>query len=175
MLSAQHTVQNFTLSNGGKSFTLNDHKTKKAVVVVFTSSHCSYSRQYEQRLATIAQKYHGQGVAFLAVNSNDASINEKDNEEYIRKAAPYPFPYLKDNDQSIAKMFKVTKNPEAFILKPGASGFDVVYQGKVDDNPLDASMVKQRFLEDALNQLLNGQPIEPATTTPSGCNIKWMQ
>ena len=170
----QTTIGNFALNDiSGQSISLDKYQGKKAVVVIFTSSHCSYAKKYEGRLASMYQEFQAKGVQFIAVNSNDPTLSESDSPEVMRQLRPYPFPYLKDGDQAVAKMFGATKTPEAFILIPKDGSFTVAYQGKIDDNPLDANMVKKNFLANALNQTLVSQAVDPSAADASGCNIKW--
>jgi peroxiredoxin len=167
-------LADFTLSNEeGNPVSLSDFVTKKAVVVVFTSSHCSWATQYEERLTQLYEEYAPQGVAVLAINANDATMSQRDESAVMRQITSYPFPYLKDEEQAVAKAFGATKNPEAFLLLPKDKGFEIVYQGKIDDNPLDPDMVEHPYLKAALDQVLAGNMPETISTSPSGCNIKW--
>jgi peroxiredoxin len=171
---AQTTIGDFSLKDiTGQQVSLKDYLNRKAVVVIFTSSHCSYAKKYEGRLAEMYQAYAPKGIQFIAINSNDPTMSESDSPEVMRQLRPFPFPYLKDDDQNVARQFNATKTPEVFILKPQGGQFAVVYQGKIDDNPLDSQMVKQNFLQEALDQMLSSQPIAPDNTVASGCNIKW--
>ena len=168
------TVDNFVLVKGEKEVALADFRDQKVVVVVFTSSHCSWATQYVDRLHDMHKAFVDSSVAFIAINSNDPTLSQRDAEARMAKFAPFPFPYLKDKDQEVAKMFKITKNPEVVVLTPLTKGFDVIYRGKIDDNPLDASMVKQSFLTEAIRMGLKGEAPEESSTTPNGCSIKWM-
>lgn len=177
-LSAQDlsTVEDFSLTDpAGKTVKLTDYQAQKAVVVVFTSSHCSWATQYIERLQKLHQRYGEQKVSFIAINSNDPTLSQRDTEARMQKIAKYAFPYLKDKDQAIARMFGITKNPEAVVLIPTEEGFKMIYRGKIDDNPLDASMVKNAFLDLAIQAALaEGEP-ETDTTVPNGCSIKWIE
>ena len=170
------TVENFTLKDAqtGEEIALEDYADKKAVVVVFTSSHCSFAIKYQQRLNKIFEQFEEREVAFLAINSNDSKLNDVETFARMRAQSPYEFPYLKDSDQAIAKAFKATRNPEAFVLIPANNGkFQMTYRGQIDDNPLDFQLVEQHFLRDALTASLEGKQPTQQHTEPSGCNIKW--
>lgn len=170
-LTAQRTVtvQNFTLPAefGDETVALDSFQGKKAIVVVFTSYHCSWSVKYMDRLAQLNTEYADQGVAFIAINSNDPELEG----EIVRIEAP-AFPFLKDEDQAVAKAFGATKNPEAFVLVPHSGHYKVVYHGKIDDNPLDESMVRKNFLTDALTRVIAGEKVVTKETSTSGCSIK---
>ena len=168
------SVTEFALTDGEKVVKLSDFNDQKLVAVVFTSSHCSWAKKYEERLKELHSNYADKGLAIIAVNSNNAAMNEMDDPSVMRTVTVFPFPYLKDEDQSVAKMFQAKKNPEVFLLKPVGSGFKVVYSGKIDDNPLDAKLVKQNFLNDAIDSLLQGSSPAVKHSPASGCLIKSM-
>ncbi len=169
-------IHNFTLKDANfQEVSLKQFADQKAVVVIFTSSHCSWATKYEQRLAKLHKQFEGQKVAFLAINSNDASISQSDAVARMRQLSPFPFPYLKDQDQAVARMFKATRTPEAIVLQPQDSTFKLVYRGKIDDNPLDEASVKSSFLANAIEQLVAAKPIKVKETEVSGCNIKWLR
>lgn len=169
-------IQNFTLKDANfQEVSLKQFANKKAVVVVFTSSHCSWAVKYEQRLVKLHQQFADKNVAFLAINSNDSSISQSDAVLRMRQLSPYPFPYLKDSKQEVARMFRATRNPEVVVLLPKAGAFEVVYRGKIDDNPLDEASVKTPYLANVLKRIVAGQPVEYQETDASGCNIKWLR
>jgi len=177
-LSAQElsVVEDFSLSTPDSQVVkLSDYQDQKAVVVVFTSSHCSWATQYIDRLQKLHKRYGEQDVSFIAINSNDPTLSQRDTEARMQKIAKYAFPYLKDKDQAIAQMFGITKNPEAVVLIPVDDGFQMVYRGKIDDNPLDATMVQNAFLDLAIQSVLAGEDPETDATVPNGCSIKWIE
>ncbi|MEM6343486.1 MAG: redoxin domain-containing protein [Bacteroidota bacterium] len=177
-LSAQEltVVEDFSLSAPDSQVVkLSDYQDQKAIVVVFTSSHCSWATQYIERLQKLHKRYAEQNVSFIAINSNDPTLSQRDAEARMQKIAKYDFPYLKDKDQAVARLFEITKNPEAVVLIPAEEGFQMVYRGKIDDNPLDASMVKNAFLDLAIQAAIAGEDPETETTIPNGCSIKWIE
>ncbi|MEM6764710.1 MAG: redoxin domain-containing protein [Bacteroidota bacterium] len=181
-LSAQNlkTVSDltFTAGNGNKVSLSKLTDNSKVAVIIVTSSHCSWAGKYESRLSSLYQKYNKRGVTFLAVNSNDASVSTSDALARISAQSPFPFPYVKDEDQGAAKALGATKNPEAFVLtkkrsESGQTKFDLIYMGKVDDNPLDATMAKEKYLDLAIASALKGEAPTTQKTAANGCNIKW--
>ena len=154
---------------------LDSFHQQKLIVIIFTSSNCSYSLQYQQRLAELYQAFQSQKVPFIAVNSNDPSISGRASVSRMHEISPYPFPYVKDEDQSIARKLKATTNPEAIVLIPKNGTFQIGYRGKIDDNPLSAKLVKRHFLRDALTQLLKGNKPSVVKTNPLGCEITWIE
>ncbi len=177
-LSAQDPVilEGFTLhdTRSGKDVNLAGLKDQKAIVVIFTSSDCAFSLKYQERINQLYEVYQDQPVAFLAINSNDSTLNMGDAPKRMRVQAPYRFPYLKDESQQVADKFDASRNPEAFVLVPLSGGkFQIVYQGQIDDNPLDASLVENHYLKDAIEAVLAGNKPKIPSTDPAGCNIKW--
>ncbi len=165
----------FKLSDSnGQPVSLAKYRDQKAIVVVFTSSHCSWASKYEDRLKSIFQAYQGKGITFIAINSNDSSLSAFDAAARIRQDSPYPFPYLKDADQSVARLFKATKTPEVVVVTPSAGRFLIQYRGKIDDNPLDANSVRNNYLPNALDAILAGKKPTETETQASGCNITWL-
>jgi hypothetical protein len=81
----------------------------------------------------------------------------------------YNFSYALDKDHKIADAFGATKTPEVFLFD---SSMKLVYKGSIDDNPNKPSEVKNRYLEDAIDALLNGNSIKMNKTDPEGCSIK---
>ncbi|MEL6845724.1 MAG: redoxin domain-containing protein, partial [Bacteroidota bacterium] len=135
----------------------------------------SWATQYIGRLQKLHERYAEKNVSFIAINSNDPTLSQRDAEARMHKIAKYKFPYLKDKDQSIARMFGITKNPEAVVLIPTEEGFKMIYRGKIDDNPLDATMVENAYLNLAIQSALSETELETETTTPNGCSIKWIE
>lgn len=168
----QVTVSNFSLPGefGADTVSLDSFLDQQAVVVVFTSYHCSWSVKYMDRLTQLFGEYQDQDVSFIAINSNDPEL-----EGELVRIAPPVFPFLKDVDQAVAKEFGATKNPEAFVLVPSGNQFKIAYQGKIDDNPLDASLVRSNFLQDALDLVIAGEKVETKLTPASGCSIKGLE
>lgn len=169
-------IENFALANAqGKLIELQDFADQQAVVVIFTSSNCSWAHSYEERIIRLHEDFISRQVAFIGINSNDPSVSLRDESSQMRAYSPFAFPYLKDSSQAIARQFKATKNPEVFVLVPEGNTFRVVYQGKIDDNPLDQRMVQQHFLREALEATLNGRMPLSRRTSPQGCNIRWSE
>ena len=164
----------FSLKNvNGQTVSLGDYASQKAVVVVFASNHCPYSQAYQGRLMAMQKEYGPQGIQFVLINSNDAAKQPQDSYENMQKRAQekgYPFPYLRDESQQVAKAYGAQRTPEAYVIVNNK----VVYRGRIDDNTEEAQ-VKQRDLKNALDKVLAGTPdqINPAQTKAFGCTIKW--
>lgn len=174
---AQKSIAEFSLKNvkNNQTVDLSSMKDRKAVVVVFTSNYCPYAKLYEDRLISLHSSYEGQNVGFVLINPNHPDSSPEDAEAMMAKRAKeksYPFAYLSDKDQSVAKLFDARKTPEAFVLRPHSAGFHIVYQGAIDDNPQSASEVRNSHLKDALDLTLAGGKPAENYQRPTGCMIR---
>ncbi|GAB4425950.1 MAG: thioredoxin family protein [Bacteroidia bacterium] len=177
-VAAQETgfVSNFSLQDpDGRAVSLDQYKNDKVVVVVFTSSNCVWATKYQDRLTALHTQYHSKGVRFLAINSNDAAMSQRDAVSRMAVVSPYPFPYLKDDSQQVARLFGAEKTPETFVLVPREGRFSIAYRGKIDDNPIDPKLVRSNYLVDALDSVLVGKPPRIAHEPANGCFIKWKE
>ncbi len=170
-------VENFTLKNiDGKMISLNDYKNKKGVIVVFTCNHCPYSKMYEDRIIALDKKFKNIGYPVVAINPNDPSVSLGDDFDSMKDRAEskgFTFPYLFDKDQKIYPRFGATKTPHVFILnKNHDNNFILSYIGAVDDNARDANNVKDRYVEKAISDLLEGTAPMVTETKAIGCSIK---
>lgn len=157
----------------GNTVSLADYKGQKAVVLIFTSNYCPYSRLYETRIQELIKKYKGQGVAFLMINSNDPEQHKEESEASMKeKAEGWGVPYLSDKKQVAAKKYGASKTPEVFILSPRTGTFTVFYAGAIDDNPQVAEDVSQPYVQQALDGILTGKTVAVKAKRPVGCMIK---
>jgi peroxiredoxin len=153
----------------GKTLSLADFKGKKALCVIFSCNHCPYVQAYEGRMIELQKKY---GV-LLAINSNDAEGYPEDSFENMKKRAKEQglnFPYLRDEDQSVAKAYGAQRTPHIFLFDAERK---LAYLGRIDDNYKDASAVKAHELADAIEDVLAGRPVKVPETFAVGCTIKW--
>jgi peroxiredoxin len=172
VLHAQQ-ITDFTLKQtDGTMVSSQTYSAQKAWVVVFTGNHCVYSKKYEDRLTQYAKEFTGKGVGFMLINSNDPIQSEEESLVNMRNRAKeknFPFVYLQDEKQNVAKMFGAQKNPEVFVLK----GMKILYKGALDNNPLMPEKVTRNYLHEAIEAALSGTTIKESSVPASGCNIKW--
>ncbi len=157
----------------GKSYSLLDFAQAKVLVVVFSCNHCPYVQAYEDRMLTIQKENGPRGVQLVAINSNDTENYPEDNfDEMVKraKAKGFTFPYLRDEDQSVAGAFGATHTPEFFVLDNARK---IRYHGKMDDNHQNPSAVKRRYVQEAVDALLSGKQVAEPETYSIGCTIKW--
>ena len=171
------TVSDFKLKNvDGKMVSLSDYKSSKGVIVIFDCNTCPYSRAYNERIIALNKKFASQGFPVVTINSNDPDMSEGDSFEDmvdLAKRKNYDFPYLVDETQSVGKAFGATNTPHVFVLKNENQAFKVAYIGAIDNNARDASSASKKYVEDAVNALLENKPVPTAKTKALGCGIKY--
>jgi peroxiredoxin len=156
----------------GKTHTWDEYKDAKAVVVVFTCLSCPVAKAYEERIIALGRDYASKGVKMVAIMSNDITIKPDDATDKLKARSEemkYPFVYLVDSTQEVAKSYGAKVTPHLYIF--GADR-KLVYRGRLDDNP-DPEKVTTKDARNALDAILAGKPIQSAETRPFGCSIKW--
>jgi peroxiredoxin len=152
----------------GKKHSLADLAGKDLVVLVFTCNSCACSEEYEDRIIAFADRYK-EKVALVAINVN--TIPEDRLEAMTKKAAKkkFPFPYLYDESQAIARDYGATYTPEFFVLDRARK---VAYMGAMDDKT-KADAVTERYLERAVEAVLKGDKPSTGETITHGCLIRY--
>lgn len=167
----------FKLRNvDGKMVSLADNKAARGYIVVFTCNTCPYAKAYEQRIIDLNAKYAAQGYPVVAINPNDPAVAPGDSFADMQKRAKdkkYAFPYLQDETQQVAKAYGATRTPHLYVLTRQGNDFTVSYIGAIDDNSEDAKLVKTKYLENAMTDIMAGKPASVNSTKAIGCTIKW--
>jgi len=148
----------------------------KGYILVFTCNTCPWARGYEKRIIDLHNKYEGEGYPVIAIQPNDPSISKGDSFDEMKKRATdknYPFPYLIDETQEITMAYGATKTPDVFLVQKQKDGYYLKYKGTIDDSPRDASKAEEKYVENALDELLVGEDVSTKTTKGLGCSIKW--
>lgn len=180
-LSAQgYTVgdeaTDFKLKNvDDKAVSLADYKSAKGFIVVFTCNHCPYAVAYEDRIIALDKKYKSLGYPVIAINPNDPAAQPQDGVEQMKTRAKqkgFTFPYLFDEGQKIYPKYGAEKTPHVYILKKTGSKYIVKYIGAIDNNYKNAAEANERYVEAALNSLLEGKDPAVSKTVAIGCTIK---
>ncbi|WP_242204817.1 thioredoxin family protein [Aestuariivivens insulae] len=169
-------VSDFKLMNvDGKMVSLSKYKEAKGFIVVFTCNTCPYARMYEERIIALNNKYDAKGYPVIAIMPNNPTIKKGDSFEAMKERAKskgFTFPYLIDKDQEVYPQFGATKTPHVYVLQKTKKGNVVEYIGAIDDNYNDASAVSNKYVEDAVNALLEGKEVQQKETKAIGCSIK---
>jgi peroxiredoxin len=144
----------------------------RVLVVVFVGNGCPTVRLYEERLADLHRRFSEQGLQIVLVNSNNGHLSPPDTYERVLARAvrsTLPFPYVKDQDGSLAKACGAICTPHAFAFDGERR---LRYRGRIDDSRTGGS-VTTHDLEDAIGALLGTGTVKVAETTPFGCAIVW--
>ncbi|MCK6614895.1 MAG: thioredoxin family protein [Ignavibacteriaceae bacterium] len=157
----------------GKTYESGDFAGKPILAVIFSCNHCPYVQAYEERIKDIQARYGAKGVQIIAINPNDSASYPEDSFEEMKKRAEgkqFNFIYLRDETQETARIFGASATPQLYVFNHERR---LVYTGKIDDNWREPERVQTRYLEDALNELLDGKEVSVPETYAVGCSIKW--
>ena len=124
-------------------------------------------------MVRIQADYEGKGLQLIAINVNDESEHSDNGFQNMKSRAcenGFNFPYLRDEDQQVAKIYGVQRTPEVFLFDGGRV---LRYHGAIDDNYRDPNAVKINYLRNALDALVEVRDIQTPYTAPVGCFIKW--
>ena len=167
----------FRLPNvDGNFVSPDDFPDAKGFIIIFSCNHCPYVIGSEERIISLHNKYAPQGFPVIAVNSNDPSQYPEDSFENMKRKSEqkkFPFKYLFDESQEVAKRYGAERTPHVFVLKKENSKLNLVYKGGIDDNPKMASAVTEKFLEPVMEALIKGEPLPRHEAPVLGCTVKW--
>ena len=153
---------------------IDDFWNAKALLVMFICNHCPFVQHVRGELARIGRDYGPRGVGIVAISSNDVDRYPQDGPEAMQQAAEaagYPFPYLYDETQEVAKAYGAACTPDFFLFDADRR---LVYRGQLDDSrPSNGVPVTGRDLRTAVDRVLAGQPVAKEQKPSIGCNIKW--
>lgn len=141
-------------------------KPSKGTVVVFLSARCPCSASHVSEVTALAKEFSAKGFQFVAVHSNSIESEPKDR-AYLR-ALDFKGAVLEDSNFEIADRFGALKTPHVFVVSPSGQ---IVYSGGVSDQS-DFAKAKEKYLRQALNQIVKGVSVEPSKTLAMGCAIK---
>jgi thiol-disulfide isomerase/thioredoxin len=146
----------------------------KATVIMFICNHCPFVKHVNDQLITLANDYSAKGISFIAISSNDAVNYPEDSPKKMKEYAirlGYPFPYLYDETQEVAKAYDAACTPDLFIFDGNLA---CVYRGQLDDSrPSNGKPVTGKDIRNALDAILSGQDVSADQKPSIGCNIKW--
>ena len=159
---------------GGQA-TLGSLQGDAATVVMFWSNQCPWVEKYEDRLIGLVDDYTPQGVSVVIINSNDPSAYPQESassgaERFSSAGYPSGLTYLTDPNSAVAAAFGAQRTPHAYVFDGAGS---LVYVGTIDDSPGDPANVKQQYLRQAVDAVLNGSSVPVPKTKAFGCTIKF--
>jgi len=166
----------FRLKNIDDTFvSLSDFPKAKGFIIIFTCNTCPVSKRNEDRILALDKKYKEFGYPVIAINPNNPAVQPGDSFALMKvraKEKGFTFPYLFDDGQKIYPQYGASATPHVYILQKEKEGLIVKYIGGIDDSSRNESAVKSKFVEDAVDALLAGKPIEVTKTRAIGCSIK---
>ncbi len=149
-------------------------KSDIATVIMFICNHCPFVKHINKKLVEISNYYLEKGVSFLGINSNDIINYPEDSPENMiiqAKELGYKFPYLFDENQDVAQDYDAACTPDFYIFD---KDLKLVYHGQFDDSrPGNNISVTGNDLSNALEAILNNQPVNQDQKPSIGCSIKW--
>ena len=143
-------------------------------VVIFMCNHCPYVLHILDKLIDVSREYIAKGISFVTISSNDVVNYPDDSPDKMRALAEekdFPFPYLFDESQEVARAFAAVCTPDIFLY---SSGNELFYHGQFDDSRPDSGLsVTAESLIAAMDLLIIGEDAPQDTKACLGCSIKW--
>lgn len=176
MLELGTKAPNFELPDvvTGDRVTLDDFDESDSLLIIFMCNHCPYVKNIKEGLVELADDYSEDELAIVAISSNDVENYPQDAPEKMAEDAEnygYPFPYLYDESQEVAKAYKAACTPDLFLFDENR---ELVYRGQFDDSrPGNDKPVTGDDLREAIDLLLEEGEMMEDQTPSMGCNIKW--
>jgi peroxiredoxin len=157
----------------GKTWTLNDVRGKNGLLVMFICNHCPYVKSVRDRIIRDARELKEHGINSVAIMSNDPTDYAEDsfdNMKVVAQQLKFPFPYLYDESQAVARAYGAVCTPDFFGYN---KDLGLQYRGRLDASRKDPVPDARRDLFEAMKQVAQtGQG--PKDQIPSmGCSIKW--
>ncbi len=161
-----------TLTN--QLYQLNKQKINKGLVVMFICNHCPYVIHVIEGIIEMANDYQQRGFDFVAISSNDVVKYPQDSPGKMKdwgKALNFPFPYLFDEHQDVAKAYDAACTPDFYIFNQSS---ELVYRGQMDHSrPGNGIPVTGEDMRLVFDNILQNKPISNFQKASVGCGIKW--
>lgn len=154
--------------------TLGDIKGKHGTVVMFICNHCPFVKHVNEEIVRLANDYTVTGFGFVAISSNDVEKYPEDHPDkmvIVAEEEKYPFPYLYDETQKVAKAYDAACTPDFYVFDDNDELF---YRGQLDDSrPKNGIPLSGRSIREALDDILNNRDCPKIQKPSVGCGIKW--
>jgi len=158
----------------GKEYSLASFADKLILILVFIANRCPTARVYTERLKSIQSDYRNKGVQLIGINSDNQyflSLESLPNMVKTASEREFNFPYLKDENQSVAKSYGALVTLHAFVLDNRRR---LRYRGRVDDSR-DPANATTPDLRNAVDDLLEGKAVRTPETRPFACEIEFFK
>jgi peroxiredoxin len=156
----------------GQTVNLGDF-SGKPLLVMFISNHCPFVKHLRDELAALGNDYQAKGAGFVAIMSNDVANYPDDSPENMKhekELIGYPFAYLYDESQDVAKAYTAACTPDFFLFD---ADHKLAYRGQLDDTRPDNGTPDGKDLRAALDAVIGGAAVTDDQKPSVGCNIKW--
>jgi peroxiredoxin len=177
MLALGTPLPRFQLPDlNGTNVSPDDFADAPALLIAFICHHCPFVTHIRQGFAQFVREYQARGLAVIGINSNDVEAFPEDGPAGMRQeaaAAGYTFPYLFDESQDVAKLFKAACTPDLYLFDTARR---LVYRGRFDESrprTVPPMPVTGRDIRAAVDAVLTGRPVPSDQKNSVGCNIKW--
>jgi len=166
----------FTLVNtiDEKEYTLHQLKGSKGTVIMFICNHCPFVIHVNSELVKMANEFQEKGINFIAISSNEIENYPQDAPKFMKEVAEnlnYPFPYLFDETQEVAKAYDAACTPDFYVFDSDLKAF---YHGQLDDSrPGNSASLNGKDIRNTINYLLKGKAPDKNQKPSMGCGIKW--
>ncbi|NQU40565.1 MAG: thioredoxin family protein [Lentisphaerae bacterium] len=157
----------------GKRYSLADFAESEVLVIFFTCNHCPYVIGSDEVTRATANRFKAQGVAFLGINSNSINTYAEDSFDHMvarMKEHHFPWVYAHDQSQEVAVAYGALRTPHFYVFDRARK---LVYTGRAIDTPRNGAQATINDLDNALEDILAGRPVQTPLTNPIGCNVKW--
>lgn len=155
----------------GKTVSLNEAKTAKGLLVIFSCNTCPYVKLSESRIKEYSDFCLANGIGCALINSNEAQRGEDDSFDEMTKyysAQKLKCIYAVDEKSQLANSFGASRTPQCFLFNSKG----LIYKGAIDDNVKDPAAVKDSYLKNALSALVKNETPKTQETKSIGCTIK---
>ena len=159
----------------GRTVSYSDYPEALGFIVIFTCNTCPYAVASEERMVQLDKEFSPKGYPVIAINPNNPELQPDDTFELMQqkaKQAGFTFPYLYDESQTVYAIYGAKKTPHVYLLEKVNDKRIVRYIGAIDDNVRNGNAVKQRFLANAVYELLDGKEVTLKETKAIGCSVK---
>jgi len=164
------------LGTDGKHHDSKNFEDSKLLAIIFSCNHCPYVVASEREFIQIQSKYRAFGLQIIAINSNapnsDYPGDSYENMIKRHEEKQFNFPYLIDNDQSLAKSYGATRTPEIYLFNENRT---LIYKGRINNNPMKHNEITRYDFQEAIKEAINDVDISIPELPALGCSIKFIE
>lgn len=156
-----------------KILSLKDFSSAQTLLIAFICNHCPYVKAIEDRLLALPGNYSKDQFQMVAICSNDPADYPEDSPAELKRRwqeKNYPFPYLIDESQEVARKFGAVCTPDFYLYGPDRK---LAYRGRLDDSWKNPAQVRRQELKEAIDALLARKSLNSLQNPSMGCSIKW--